>query len=225
MSSMKFYKNKKVRLLIPFLLLVVFGLVGTSFAWAKQEVSVENKLKAHTTEISIEEDFEPETGKKVVEFKNNGSSSVFLRMTWTEYWETADGKILSNQIDGKEVATKKWTEAYEQQWQAADPADGWFYYTRILPAGESTNMILTKVEFPEEYKGDLADYKDAEYHLYFQVEAVQASDSAGTLNSAQVNADATWTTWHMTATVGDDGTVTWSAQAPAQGNQEGGDGV
>lgn len=222
---MKFYKNKKVRLLIPFLLLVVFGLVGTSFAWAKQEVSVENKLKAHTTEISIEEDFEPETGKKEVVFKNNGSSSVFLRMTWTEYWKTADGKILSNQIDGKEVATKKWTEAYEQQWQAADPADGWFYYTRILPAGESTYMILTKVEFPEEYKGDLADYKDAEYHLYFQVEAVQASDSAGTLNSPQVNADATWTTWGMTATVGTDGTVTWSAQAPAQGNQEGGDGV
>ena len=222
---MKFYKNKKVRLLIPFLLLAVLGLVGTSFAWTKQEVSVENKLKAHTTEISIEEDFEPKTGKKEVVFKNNGSSSVFLRMTWTEYWETADGKILSNQIDGKEVATKKWTEAYRQQWQAADPSDGWFYYTRILPAGESTYMILTKVEFPEEYKGDLADYKDAEYHLYFQVEAVQASDSAGTLNSAQVNADATWTTWHMTATVGDDGTVTWSAQAPAQGNQEGGDGV
>lgn len=222
---MKFYKNKKVRLLIPFLLLAVLGLVGTSFAWTKQEVSVENKLKAHTTEISIEEDFEPKTGKKEVVFKNNGSSSVFLRMTWTEYWETADGKILSNQIDGKEVATKKWTEAYRQQWQAADPSDGWFYYTRILPAGESTYMILTKVEFPEEYKGDLADYKDAEYHLYFQVEAVQASDSAGTLNSPQVNADATWTTWGMTATVGTDGTVTWSAQAPDQGNQEGGDGV
>lgn len=222
---MKFYKNKKVRLLIPFLLLAVLGLVGTSFAWTKQEVSVENKLKAHTTEISIEEDFEPETGKKEVVFKNNGSSSVFLRMTWTEYWETADGKILSNQIDREEVATKNWTEVYTQQWQAADPADGWFYYTRVLPAGGSTDKILTKVEFPEKYEGNLADYEGAEYHLYFQVEAVQASDSAGTLNSAQVNADATWTTWGMTATVGTDGTVTWSAQAPDQGNQEGGDGV
>lgn len=222
---MKFYKNKKVRLLIPFLLLAVLGLAGTSFAWAKQEVSVENKLKAHTTEISIKEDFEPETGKKEVVFKNNGSSSVFLRMTWTEYWETADGKILSNQIGGEEVATKKWTDAYTQQWKEANPTDGWFYYTRILPAGGSTDKILTKVEFPKVYAGDLADYEGAEYHLYFQVEAVQASDSAGTLNSAQVNAYATWTTWHMTATVGDGGTVTWSEQAPAQGNQEGGDGV
>ena len=44
---MKFYKNRKVRLLIPFLLLAVLGLAGTSFAWAKQEVSVENKLKSH----------------------------------------------------------------------------------------------------------------------------------------------------------------------------------
>lgn len=222
---MKFYKNKIVRLLIPFLLLAVLGLVGTSFAWTKQEVSVENKLKAHTTEISIKEDFEPETGKKEVVFKNNGSSSVFLRMTWTEYWETADGKILSNQIGGEEVATKKWTDAYRLQWKEANPTDGWFYYTQILPAGGSTDKILTKVEFPKNYEGNLSDYEDAEYHLYFQVEAVQASDSAGTLNSAQVNADATWTTWHMTATVGDDGTVTWSEQAPAQGNQEGGDGV
>lgn len=223
MSSMKFYKNKKVRLLIPFLLLAVLGLVGTSFAWAKQEVTVENKLKAHTTEISIEEVFEPEIGKKEVEFKNNGSSSVFLRMTWTEYWETADGKILSNQVNGKEVATKEWTEAYTQQWKKADPDDGWYYYRKILPAGNSTNMILERVDFPKSYGESLAEYENAEYHLYFQVEAVQASDSAGTLNSAQVNADATWTTWGMTATVGDDGTVTWSAQAPAQGSQEGGD--
>lgn len=219
---MKFYKNKKIRRLIPLLLVIVLAAVGVSFAWSKQEVSVENKLKAHTTDVTVDEEFNHEDGTKKVQFTNKGTSSVFLRMTWTEYWETTDGKILSNKkVNGQEIADKQWTEAYETQWGKGEPDDGWYYYTQILPSGESTDLILEKVKLPDNYAGDLEDYKDAEYHLYFQVEAVQASDSAGTLNSAEVNADATRTTWGKTATVDQDGNVTWSADAPGQ---EGGDG-
>lgn len=217
---MKFYKNKKIRRLIPLLLVIVLAAVGVSFAWSKQEVSVENKLKAHTTDVTVDEKFNHKDGTKEVQFTNNGTSSVFLRMTWTEYWETADGKILSNKVNGKEIATKLWTENYQEQWTTVNPADGWYYYTQILPSGESTDLILEKVKLPDDYAGDLEDYKDAEYHLYFQVEAVQASDTEGTLNKDEVNANATWTTWNVTAQVSDDGTVSWSTTAPAQ---EGGD--
>lgn len=217
---MKFYKNKKIRRLIPLLLVIVLAAVGVSFAWSKQEVSVENKLKAHTTDVTVDEEFNHENGTKKVQFTNNGTSSVFLRMTWTEYWETADGKILSNKVNGQEIASKQWTEAYGAQWGKAEPDDGWYYYKQILESGKATDLILTKVTFPDNYETTYPEYKDAEYHLYFQVEAVQASDSAGTLNSAEVNADATWTTWGKTATVDQDGNVTWSADAPGQ---EGGD--
>lgn len=251
---MKFYRKLKYRRLIPLVLAVAVLIVGASFAWSRQEVSVDNELKAHVTDVEITEKFDPRdsTGtveEKEVKFTNTGNSSVFLRMTYTEYWEQEDGTILPNMVSNygepTEIAAKKvgtipeedpWEEGTDWkapntnlsvQWEQKD--DGWYYYKGVLKPGESTQSIMDYVaiwwyvhlgRFDEYLSGN-----GTEYHLYFQVEAVQASDSAGTLNSAQVNADATWTTWHMTATVGDDGTVTWSEQAPAQGNQEGGDGV
>lgn len=253
---MKSYKKNKYFRLIPLLILVItVGAIGTSYAWSKQKVSVENKLTAHTTDVEIIEDFDPDpvtdkTEQKKVQFKNNGSSSVFLRITYTEYWEkinqdgSSTGELLPNQTlnrDGDlidcmdklvrdlsnpedpQVMDWKSPEAnLSTQWFQGD--DGWYYYKAILGPGENTDKILDYVTISNLLNNcsfatqDL--YAEANYHLYFQVEAVQASDSAGTLNSAEVNADATWTTWGKTATVDQDGNVTWSATAPGQ---EGGD--
>lgn len=210
--------------------------IGATFAWQTWNLDMTNVLTAHNTEVHIEESFDPETGDKHVWFKNTGTSSVFLRISFTEFWKAEDkrGKdqenntdlpyfpptVLSNTIGGQEIAIKYRGDSpdAEERWRAQwtdgetwwDGGDGWFYYKRVLRAGESTKEILTKVLFNETLLEENTLYKTAHYQLYFKAEAVQCSDGSNTLNSDEVNEDATKKLFGKIAKVGDDGiTVTW----------------
>ena len=70
--------------------------------------------------------------------------------------------------------------------------------------------MLASVTFPEYLNPAYTDYQGADYTLYFKSEVVQLSDGPGTLNSAEVNADATSTLFGMKAAVDGQGNVTWS---------------
>lgn len=189
--------------------------IGTTFAWQTWELSVTNELRAHNTSVTIEENFpHDELGTKEVCFRNTGNSSVFLRVSYTEYWEKEENGetyLLSNLTDGKEIAQIKWSNVSwngnNSQWYVGE--DGWYYYTKILKAGDRTEDIVTQVTFdniPDEYK-------EAEYCLYFKAEVVQCSDGSNTLNSPEVNKDATSKLFGMEATVTRDNdnteSVTW----------------
>ena len=211
MSRIK--SNKRIVLLAGLILALVVGLVsfGMVYALWQHEITHTNNLVADTMNASIKETFTqgtPPTGEvpKAVAFKNDSSCASFLRIAYSETWTSGSGTdavILSNKVNGTDVATKNfnWTD-----WQ--DGGDGWYYYKKVLEPGKSSSQLLDKVTFPE-YTGDLADYADADYQLYFRMELLQASDSPRTLNSDEVNAKSTKDVWGKTATVGNNGVVTW----------------
>lgn len=220
-------QNKKKAILAVIALIAVLG-VGTTLAWVVWNLRVSNDLTAHITEISVEENFKQNSEpvgqvKKEVAFKNTGNSSVFLRIAYTEYWEAAgknENKLLSNVLDGADIAVKNWNggDGKPDTGLWYDAGDGWYYYKSILPAGGKTGNILNSVTFPnggtisryqeEKYK----DYEDAAYHLYFRAEVVQASDGSGTLNSADVNKKATSRVFGIEAAVDNGGNVMWQKQ-------------
>ena len=217
--------GKKLIRTITILLLFSVFLIGGVYSWMRQSAEVTNEMNSHTTRVSIEEpetEFEVKsnfTQDKHVAFRNEGDSAVFLRVAYTETWEKGDENeeklMLPDQTGGQDVAVKNWTSQglYEEDYWF-DGGDGWFYYKRVLQPGQSTEQILESVTFPE-FTGAYKEYEDADYHLFFQVEAVQASVSKGTLNAAEVNADATWSTFGMTAELGADRSqVIWSREAP-----------
>lgn len=185
----KWLNKLKVKAILPVAALLAAAAIGTTFAWQHWELSVTNELKAHTTQVEVSEDFTDKTLKKEVKFTNTGSSSVFLRVAYSEYWEK-DGKILSNTVNGKPIAQKKWKDV----WTGTNPkvsaewthcSDGWSYYNTSLKPQDATNVILAEAkvnsaDLPEEYVG-------ANYHLYFKVEVVQCSDGFHTANSDEVN--------------------------------------
>lgn len=223
------------RLLPLVLLAVAAAAIGATYASTKQTVSVENELEAHSTDVEIDEKFTPNPDEhnaytKKVRFTNKGTSSVFLRMSFVEYWEKGMGTkklLLPNQVkvtSGENVAmqdvmkklvtkvdtdgqkkTHLWTSAYMPlsfKWEKRN--DGWYYYKFILKPGTSTDEILSSVQLNPQLdpSNELhAPYfeSDANYHLYFQVEAVQASDSSNTLNCDEVNGNATETSWGIRA--------------------------
>lgn len=197
-------KKIKVKAILPAAALMAAAAIGTTFAWQTWDLDVTNQLKAHDTEVRVVEEFKPYEYKKV-QFQNTGSSSVFLRVSYTEHWELSDMTILSNAADGREVAIKGWTESWQKDWH--DGGDGWYYYKKVLKSGESTNRILENVTFA--YPGTDDRYKNAEYYLYFKSEVVQCSDGSNTLNSAEVNADASRQLFGKTAVVNSDGSVKW----------------
>lgn len=211
---MKTGKRSKTKALKPVLILalaVACISIGCVWAYWNGTLSHKNELVADSMNASIEETFTqgtPPTGEvsKKVKFKNDSSAAAFLRIAYSECWTSGSGTdavILSNKVNGTDVATKNfdWTD-----WQ--NGGDGWYYYKKVLPPGESSSQLLDKVTFPS-YTGAYADYADADYQLYFRMELLQASDSPRTLNSDDVNADSTQTVWGKEATIGSGGAVTW----------------
>ncbi|MCI9502470.1 MAG: hypothetical protein HFG76_10850 [Hungatella sp.] len=194
----------KMKAILPAAAIFAAAAIGTTFAWQTWDLSVTNELRSHVTEVEVEEpNFRPDKGVKQVQFKNTGNSSVFLRISFTEYWEKveSDGSseyLLSNKVNGTEMARKHWTKYWESEW--IDGKDGWYYYTKVLKSGKATELILDGVTF-ENVTNDNQEYLNANYRLYFKAEVVQCSDGGNTLNSSEVNKDATSRLFGKEATV------------------------
>lgn len=78
-----------------------------------------------------------------------------------------------------EVAEKQWTSDWKQNWKSG--GDGWMYYKKVLKAGESTENILSGIDF---HDVDDTRYGDAKYSLTFQMEMVQAIDDLSVAQDA-----------------------------------------
>ncbi len=206
-------KNHTMLFMIGCLAILV---IGTSYALWSGQIGHTNQLKADTVTAEIKEVFKqntPPSGsvQKQVSFKNDSSSSVFLRVCYAETWQSTENDksiLLNNQVNGSDVAVKKWKNGFgEESSLWADGGDGWFYYKKVLEPGSATGNILEEVTFPD-YTGDYVSYKDADYQLYFRMEILQLSDSRSTLNSSEVNQAASNTVFGKEAAVNGD-SVAW----------------
>lgn len=81
-----------------------------------------------------------------------------------------DGTNMLNPTDA--LATNKWVYNTE---------DGWFYYTGVLPTGQTTPKMLDKVSYSNQID---KEYSNATYDLVVKMEAVQAVEEALTDNTA-----------------------------------------
>ena len=165
----------------PAILMAAAMAVGVTSATVIHKLTMENPVKTPTVEGYIPETMDP----KQAQFQNDGEADVFLRVAYSETWTDKDGMILPNQAARKDgtlvpVATPIWN------WDGwtANPDDGWYYYSQVLPGSKSgkaeaqrkTNQVVNGVDFVSFDK--LADtrYQDAKYEIHFVMEIVQASD-------------------------------------------------
>lgn len=186
------------------LILIGAASFGAVWAWNTHTATQDNQLESRTVSATIQEDFPDktvtagDTKTKSVTVENTGTAAAFVRVCVAEYWTTG-----TEQLIGETGVTKNWSTAWSDNFVFHD---GWYYYKKVLPAGESV-QVLESVTFP-------ASVPDgASYHLDFQVETVQvSSDNA-------VNKNATKTLFGRTGTVGGmttlhgavtGGNVTWT---------------
>lgn len=180
------YKSRKKKNMIKLsgiaLLAALTVGIGSTGAVIRHQVNLKNEISTDTVEVEVEEELKDDnpddwTKSKKVSFKNPGSADVFLRVTYSETWTAGDGTLLSNKMpdESKDVASKI---VNSQNWEYNE-ADGWYYYKKVLPAGSTTESFMEQVDFSniDSLEESLKNtYKNAEYEIHFQAEAVQASD-------------------------------------------------
>ena len=195
-------KLKKNKPLIYLLAILSIFVVGRTFAYYLEEVSIPNRFKTMTYNVKLEEVFHNQFGTKEVTIKNEEETNtpVVLRVNFTERWSKEvenTVKTLSNTINGQSVVTKNYTSAFTNDFVLKD--DGWYYYKKTLKSQESVK-ILNSIALNESLVNG-SDYSN-EYHTYnyeldVNFEAVQADSKA--INNV----------WGKTATI-NGGAVTWS---------------
>lgn len=182
----KFNMTKKKTALIFASIIMVCG-VGITLAYYFSKVDLENALETAVPGVGIVEKFETgsqflpgeEVGKEV-KFSNTGENDALIRVKFKEDWYD----VLTNQTTSCEPTEvlKEWTK----YWAGKDTAewiygnDGWYYYTKILPAGDETNLILSSVKLNNTASNDdhAEDYSNKKYQLVFTLEASQVSNKA-----------------------------------------------
>lgn len=199
---MKIKKFKKKPLLFLILLLVL-GIVGTTFAYYYTEIAIPNQFRAMTYNVTIEEEFNNTWGTKKVSFVNNEETNtpVVLRINYNELWRKEVNGVklsLDNNVNGTNVVTKNWTTAFTNDF--IDGGDGWYYYKKTL-AAEASVQVLDSIALNESLISTSPyydDYKSYTYELDFNFEAIQASSNA----ISEI--------WGKTATISG-GNVTWAS--------------
>lgn len=173
---------------VTLMAVLALGIGGTGAA-VRHRMALKNEVRTPTVEVTTNEtignvDRNSGTKQKEVNFKNTGSADVFLRIAYAETWiytvTSSDGQkeqiMLPNRSEpGKDdsIVSKEW-QNWDENWH--DGGDGWYYYKKVLEAGDTTEEILKSVTFKDTERYPDSRYADADYQLHFQVEAVQASD-------------------------------------------------
>lgn len=184
------YKSRKKKNMIKLsgiaLLAALTVGIGSTSAVIRHQINLKNEISTDTVIVEVEEDLKDENPNdnvkpKMVKFENSGSADVFLRVAYSEAWSTAEGadgekELLSNKMpdSDRDVASKV---IIAENWELGE--DGWYYYKKVLPANGTTENFMENVDFfnIENLEEPLKNtYKDAEYEIHFQAEAVQASD-------------------------------------------------
>jgi len=183
-------KGLKARAILVVSLILAITVLGATYAYTAHKNELENLLKAHIVSGEIIEegasvgdskDYQLTPGAntaKRVQFKNTGDVAVFVRVAYGETWVDKDGKPLVHMAS---YATPSWTSNWTSEW--TNGGDGWYYYKKILKAGDTTAQVLSGVSFLNTPTLP-TEYAQGDYQLTFVMEVVQCSDETAINNNA-----------------------------------------
>ena len=176
-------KNKKIAGVAGLAAIMV---IGGTFAYFNQTMTVTNPFDTGKYNTNVTEDFKPEDGKtwepgaevnKDVTVKNTGDYDVLVRVKLTEKWvnKTTSNTIAenttglkgnasqANATDGLTTGDYSVVEKTldEANWVYND-ADGYWYYKTNLAAGTDTGKFLDAVKLLED--ADMGKYTVTNYY-------------------------------------------------------------
>ena len=197
-------KNTKViTMLACFLVcaITVTASIGTTLAFYSGGGDLKNNLATKESSLYLEEVFDPndkwlpgETKAKKVHFGNDGESSQVIRFKVVLEWLDKDNnKWTPTTASPVEI---KWTTNLAAEWDNSFlGSNGWYYYRKILPAGQETNAVMESVTFSP---GLSDDFASTTYRIKIYMEGVDVSP------------EITKAEWDKMTFTESAGTLTWS---------------
>lgn len=184
--------------------LAAIMVIGGTFAYFNQTMTVENPFDTGKYDSTVTEDFKPGDGKnwepgsevnKDVTVKNTGDYDLLVRVKFDEKWTSkADGSVVKENLgldDGtsQEDATDGLVDldfsVVQKNLNKANwiynTEDGYWYYKQNLKAGENTGVFLDSVKLIEDV--DLGKYTVTKY--YTTAETKPEEDNIGDDPSTQ----------------------------------------
>lgn len=199
--------KKKINIL--FLLLIIFCVVGVTYAYYSYSKSFDNNFKVGNFDVVIKEVFEENlcignsydaenerdcsqrNANKEVFVVNNENTDAIVRISYNEYYNSDEFNGYTEAINviddyyNESLVSKNWTPEFLNDWFYYN---GWYYYNKVLSSGE-TIKVLNGVSVRCCVVG--------EYNLDFNLEAIQASQ------------DAVNELWDKNVVINSDGTLVW----------------
>lgn len=192
-------KNKKIFGVAG---LAAIAVIGGTFAYFNQTMTVNNPFDTGKYDTTVTEDFKPEDGdnwepgaevNKDVTVKNTGDYDVLVRVKLDEKWVNKETNDLIKENTGLNEATFQVnptdglidsdgsvvTKNLRKVKWVYNTEDGWWYYKTNLKAGENTGIFLDSVKLIENV--DLGKYITTNY--YTTAEEKPAETTIGDENS------------------------------------------
>lgn len=155
-------KNKKI--LFTLVVVAIIGIVGLTFAYFSDTVTLPNSFKTKPYSTTVTEVFEsPDnwtpgtTTAKTVYATNNGDIDVAVRVSYTEKWEPLDsnttlGLTQTQEIDGVETQVRaaiiNFADDYESNWtKSTENGVDYYYYKYKLTKGNNSPSFIKSVQF------------------------------------------------------------------------------
>lgn len=193
-------KIKNIKPLIFLLSLILAGTFSGTLAYFTDSKVYNNIFDITKYNVKITEEFNNEFGTKKVNFVNDGTSDVLIRINYNEYWSKLVGEdkiILNNKINGENLVNKEWTEEFKNNFTYYD---GWYYYNKLLKSNSSI-QVLTSISLNEDLINNSInkdEYLGTNYDLDFNLETIQASnESASDIWGAKVKIDGDDALWEF----------------------------
>lgn len=173
-------KSKKSKLLLLLLVIAFLFSLGISIAYYYKKEMIPNKFMTMTYNVELQEDFNNDWGTKKIYIINSDKDNapVVLRVNYNEIWsKEIDGvrHTLNNYLNGENVVTKNYTSTFLNDFTLND--DGWYYYKKVLNPNDRI-QLLESIALKENLISNHLEYKEYNYQLDFNYEAIQATINA-----------------------------------------------
>ena len=171
-------------------------LVGGTYSWFYSDDSKENSFSVAHTDVRLNEVFEGDYGQKEVVASNVGDMPALVRLAAIPVItkvdeETGNEVQLPITVDGQSIIRFVRPGSFATYWMDGD--DGWYYYKRVLKAGEETSgdaRFLLRVDLVPGFDYEAhPEYIGATLDVDVKISSVAVSKTGDYLSVWGVNSD------------------------------------
>ena len=179
--------NKKVILLAVSLVLILSAAIGGTVAYLiDQTGSITNTFTPVKVTPEVTEDFDHKV-KNNVKITNDGDIPAYIRVKVVVTWKNGNDVYGAAPVENKDYT-----------WQIpgigwVKGKDGFYYYTKPVPAGEKTSILLTDCKLKDDVKAPAGYSLSVDIHA----QAIQAEPTTAVTSA-----------WNNVTAVGTDGALT-----------------